>query len=97
MIRAGRFTGACERPVCQGLNKVLRLEAYLRESGDILCSESYAYADSHTDIPLLERFGHPVALYPDAQLAAHARRQGWEIIGQDPVALARAGATSSRR
>nr|NIU61734.1 HAD-IB family hydrolase [Stutzerimonas stutzeri] len=34
------------------------------------------------DIPLLERVGHPVAVYPDDGLAAHARSQGWEIVGK---------------
>jgi HAD superfamily hydrolase (TIGR01490 family) len=83
VMRSGRYTGASERPVCQGLNKALRLEAHLGVSDDIVRSESYAYADSHTDIPLLERFGHPVAVYPDARLAAHARRLGWQIIGSE--------------
>jgi HAD superfamily hydrolase (TIGR01490 family) len=81
VLRAGRYTGACELPVCQGPNKVLRLEAYLHSSDSVLWPQSYAYADSFTDLPLLERVGHPVAVYPDSQLAAHARSQGWEIMG----------------
>jgi len=93
VVRVGHYTGACELPVCQGLNKALRLEAYLEDSdsGDVLWTESYAYADSHTDIPLLERVGHPVAVYPDPQLAAHAQSQGWEILRQeDPASSAAA-------
>ena len=82
VVRKGRYTGASELPACQGRHKVTRLERYLRGSDDIAWPESYAYADSHTDIPLLEKVGHPVATYPDAELAAHARRQGWEIMGQ---------------
>ena len=81
VLRAGRYTGACELPVCQGANKVSRLEAYLRGNDGILWAQSYAYADSHTDLPLLERVGHPVAVYPDSQLAAHAQAKGWEILG----------------
>ena len=79
-IRKNRYTGACELPVCQGPNKVLHLENYLNGQ-DILWSQSYAYTDSYTDISLLERVGHPVAVYPDAQLADHARSQGWDIFG----------------
>ncbi len=79
-IGAGRYTGACELPVCQGPGKLSRLEAYLQGSDDILWAQSYAYADSFTDLPLLERVGHPVAVYPDLQLAAHAREQGWEVM-----------------
>jgi HAD superfamily hydrolase (TIGR01490 family) len=81
VLKAGRYTGACELPVCQGTNKARRLEAYLRGSGRVSWSQSYAYADSYTDVPLLERVGHPVAVYPDAPLTAHAQSRGWEIIG----------------
>jgi len=82
VLQAGRYTGACELPVCQGAGKVSRLEAYLSGSGGVLWGETYAYADSFTDLPLLERAGHPVAVYPDSQLAAHARAEGWEILGE---------------
>jgi HAD superfamily hydrolase (TIGR01490 family) len=89
VLKRGRYTGACERPVCQGRGKVTRLEAYLREDAldaldAIRWEESYAYADSKTDLPLLERVGHPVAVNPDEVLAAHARQQGWEIMGAEP-------------
>jgi len=83
VLQAGRYTGACELPVCQGPGKLSRLEAYLQGSDDILWAQSYAYADSFTDLPLLERVGHPVAVYPDSQLAAHAQTRGWEIMGEE--------------
>jgi HAD superfamily hydrolase (TIGR01490 family) len=82
VLRRGRYTGACELPVCQGPGKVSRLEAYVGDSDDALWAQSTAYADSTTDIPLLERVGRPVAVYPDPQLAAHARRRGWDFIGE---------------
>lgn len=81
LLRDGRYTGACEPPPCQGRSKVVRLETYLRGGDDVLWSRSYAYADSHTDIPLLELVGHPVATYPDSGLAAHALEHEWEIMG----------------
>ena len=82
IVNDGRYTGGCELPVCQGRHKVTRLEAHLDSSGEnILWLESHAYADSYTDLPLLERVGHPVAVYPDPQLATHAQDNGWEIIG----------------
>jgi len=57
------------------------LAPLLAESSDsVLWPQNYAYADSFTDLPLLERVGHPVAVYPDSQLTAHARSQGWEIM-----------------
>jgi HAD superfamily hydrolase (TIGR01490 family) len=82
LVRAGRYTGACELPVCQGADKVSRLEAHLGGKNDILWAQSHAYADSCTDLPLLQQVGHPVAVYPDSQLAAHAQAQGWEILGE---------------
>lgn len=83
VLRSGRYTGSSEPPACQGANKVVRLEAYLRGSDEVDWLRSYAYADSHTDLPLLERVGNPVAVYPDEQLAAHARNRGWETIPAD--------------
>ena len=80
VVRSGHYTGGCELPVCQGAGKVSQLEAHVGD-GSITWSESYAYADSYTDLPLLERVGHPVAIYPDDRLAAFARSQGWEIMG----------------
>jgi HAD superfamily hydrolase (TIGR01490 family) len=80
VVREGRLTGACELPVCQGQGKVSRLERYLGSDGSIQWPQSYAYADSLTDLPLLERVGHPVAVYPDRELAAHAQASAWEVI-----------------
>jgi len=79
ILRAGRYTGASELPACQGLGKVSRSKVYLGDDS-ISWSESYAYADSYTDLPLLEQVGHPVAVCPDDELAVHAQNRGWEII-----------------
>jgi len=79
IIRHGRYTGACEPPICQGEGKRQRLLARL-QGREINWAESYAYADSYTDIPILELVGHPVAVYPDELLANHARERGWEIF-----------------
>lgn len=81
VLKAGRYAGPSQHPTCQGPGKVAHLEAHLRGQGEIPWAESYAYADSYTDLPLLERVGHPVAVYPDPKLAAHARSRRWEILG----------------
>jgi len=91
LLRRGRYSGACELPVCQGAGKVSRLEDYLQGKEGALWSQSYAYADSYTDLPLLERVGHPVAVYPDPELTAHARSRGWEIMGEESSAARRRG------
>jgi HAD superfamily hydrolase (TIGR01490 family) len=79
VLKAGRYTGGSKPPVCQGPGKVARLEAHLRGDGEVSWAEGYAYADSCTDLALLERVGHPVAVYPDTGLAAQARLRGWQI------------------
>ena len=38
-----------------------------------------AYADSTSDLPLLECVGFPVAVNPEARLATVARRRGWHV------------------
>lgn len=38
-----------------------------------------AYADSTSDLPMLEAAGLPVAVNPEAKLAAIARRRGWPV------------------
>ena len=79
ILRDGHYTGRCERPLCQNEGKWLRLRAHVADE-TVDWQTSYAYADSHTDIPLLEKVGHPVAVEPDEELATHAREQGWEIV-----------------
>lgn len=41
---------------------------------------SYGYADSHSDLPLLEAVGNPVAARPDVTLFRHARKARWSIV-----------------
>jgi len=43
-------------------------------------SRSYAYADSHSDLPLLEAVGKPVAVSPDVTLNRHAKKNRWSIV-----------------
>ena len=42
-------------------------------------AESVAYADSSSDLPLLEAVGFPVAVNPETRLAAIARKRGWLV------------------
>jgi HAD superfamily hydrolase (TIGR01490 family) len=79
-IRRGRYSGGSERPVCQGPGKVARLEAHLGPDSSVDWAKSYAYADSILDLPMLEKVGNPVAVYPDERLRNHAVTSGWEIF-----------------
>jgi HAD superfamily hydrolase (TIGR01490 family) len=80
--REGRFTGRVAGAPCFREGKIARLEQWLHAQGRRLPEfvESVFYSDSHNDIPLLERVTRPVAVDPDEQLAAHARRRGWAVL-----------------
>ena len=41
--------------------------------------ESVAYADSASDLPMLEAVGFPVAVNPETKLASIARKRGWLV------------------
>jgi HAD superfamily hydrolase (TIGR01490 family) len=46
---------------------------------DLDLAESVAYADSTSDLPMLEAVGFPVAVNPETRLAALARKRGWLV------------------
>jgi fatty acyl-CoA reductase len=80
--RNGVYSGSVMSPICQGLGKVQRLQDYVWGQGRALdLAASYAYADSITDLPVLEAVGHPVAVYPEEELAVLADQRGWPILG----------------
>jgi len=74
----GRLTGRLEQLPPTGEARALVLAEYAAaERLDL--GESVAYADSASDLPLLECVGFPVAVNPEARLAAIARRRGWHV------------------
>ena len=79
---AGRFTGRVAGIPCFREGKNARLDAWLAAQGRTLRDfpASTFYSDSHNDLPLLERVSRPVAVDPDAQLAAEAARRGWPLL-----------------
>jgi HAD superfamily hydrolase (TIGR01490 family) len=78
----GRYTGRVAGTPCFREGKIERVEQWLAGLGrnlDAFC-ESAFYSDSMNDLPLLERVTRPVAVDPDAKLAAEAARRGWPVI-----------------
>ncbi len=49
------------------------------ELHDLDLRESVAYADSTSDLPMLDIVGFPVAVNPETRLAALARKRGWLV------------------
>lgn len=57
-------------------------------------ADSYAYTDSHTDLPMLDLVGHPVAVNPDAELRRTALERDWPVLDfAKPVAMKSAFST----
>jgi fatty acyl-CoA reductase len=89
--REGRYTGYLEKPPLVGEARAAWLRSYAERSGADL-RRSYAYADSHSDLPLLRAVGNPVAVNPDVALfrVAHKRRwpvEDWRRINGTPRVL----------
>ena len=77
----GRFSGEVAGAPNMREGKVARLAQWLAAQGRRLDDEdSVFYSDSINDLPLLERVRRPVAVDPDAALAAEAARRGWPTI-----------------
>jgi HAD superfamily hydrolase (TIGR01490 family) len=76
--RAGRFTGELLDAPPTGEARALLMAAYADRHGLDL-EQAVAYADSASDLPMLEAAGHPVAVNPETKLAAIARRRGWHV------------------
>jgi HAD superfamily hydrolase (TIGR01490 family) len=78
-IQAGVYTGRLDGPFAYGEGKAQRLREFAADRG-IDLSQSWAYTDAASDLPMLEAVGHPVAVNPDAGLAEVAKREGWEVL-----------------
>ena len=77
-VHNGQFTGRIVEPSCYGANKVYWADRFAAERGANL-AHAYFYTDSYTDLALMERVGHPVAVNPDLRLRRLAGRRGWPI------------------
>ncbi len=74
----GVYTGEISGPPVAGDARARMLASFARKRGLDL-SRSYAYADSISDLPMLEAVGRPVAVNPDRRLASAAKGNGWEV------------------
>ena len=74
----GRLTGQVHGDFLYGQRKMELLRQWISR-WDVALGHSFAYSDHHSDIPLLEMVGHPVAVNPDEKLRRHAVKRGWPI------------------
>ena len=91
----GAYTGELTGAPVAGDARARMLASFARRRGLDL-SRSYAYADSISDLPMLEAVGNPVAVNPDAALARIARqilfvavfRRSERVVERIPAPLA---------
>ncbi len=74
----GRLSGDLDMPPPAGEARGTLLEEYAAKNGIVL-AESFAYADSLSDLPMMELVGTPVVVNPDARLSQVAGQRGWRI------------------
>ena len=75
----GRATGRLAPPVMASASKALWIREYAEREG-LSLNDSYAYADSMSDLPMLSVVGHPTAANPDVRLRSTARHHDWPVI-----------------
>lgn len=85
-LAEGRLTGRVDSAM--GEYKCVRAEEW-SAAGGIPLARCTFYTDSITDLPLLERVGHPVAVNPQNRLRRVAEARGWPIVDWRTAALRR--------
>lgn len=75
----GYATGRILPPIMASATKAKWMREYA-ERENINLSESYAYSDSISDLPMLSIVGHPVAVNPDFRLKQTATQHDWAIL-----------------
>ena len=75
----GYATGRLLPPVMASATKAKWIREYA-ERENINLSESFAYSDSISDLPMLSIVGHPVAVNPDFRLKQTALQHDWAIL-----------------
>ena len=74
----GVYTGELDGTPVAGDARARMLASFARRR-KLDLSRSYAYADSISDLPMMEAVGNPVAVNPDRRLAAAAEKRGWKV------------------
>jgi HAD superfamily hydrolase (TIGR01490 family) len=77
-VENGVYTGEIEGSLLHGVMKKTAVEKLAAERNFDL-KNSYAYSDSHHDLPLLNSVGNPAAINPDGLLYLAAKEKHWPI------------------
>ena len=81
-VKDGHYTGRSILPVVVGVDKANGTRAFFDARATVIdWQASVAYGDSIHDKSIFDLVGHPVAVYPDAELRELARTRKWEVVG----------------
>src|SRR5439155_20486491 len=72
-------TGRLLPPVLAAATKASWIRTFAEREG-INLSESFAYSDSMSDLPMLSIVGHPAVVNPDFRLRQTALHHDWPIL-----------------
>jgi len=75
----GVATGRLLPPVMAAATKASWIRTFAEREG-ISLSQSFAYTDSISDLPMLSIVGHPAAVNPDFRLRQTALHHDWPIL-----------------
>jgi HAD superfamily hydrolase (TIGR01490 family) len=75
----GIATGRLLPPVLAAATKASWIRTFAEREG-ISLSDSYAYTDSMSDLPMLSVVGHPAAVNPDMRLKQTALHHDWPVL-----------------
>jgi HAD superfamily hydrolase (TIGR01490 family) len=75
----GVATGRLLPPVLAAATKASWIRTFAEREG-ISLSDSFAYSDSMSDLPMLSVVGHPAAVNPDMRLRQTALHHDWPIL-----------------
>ena len=77
----GTYTREVEGRPIEGYEKIVALRHWCDgHYGEGNWEIEYAYADHHSDAPLLAAAAHPFAVTPNTGLAHIAKREGWPVL-----------------
>ena len=74
----GSLTGHTMGGFIYGQNKAALLHRWI-SWWNVDAGSSFSYSDHHSDIPMLEMVGHPVAVNPTRKMRRHATEHGWRV------------------
>ncbi|MBN1406193.1 MAG: HAD-IB family hydrolase [Calditrichaceae bacterium] len=74
----GFFSGFPDGPYCYGDEKLNQVIDYC-EKHNFNLKETFYYADSHSDIVVLEAIGNPICVTPDRKLKKLAQKKDWPV------------------